>query len=181
MPYRDPEKHRAASRESMRRFRAKLPKPPKPLPEPSKWDLLTMVQDLKQPEQSDWVQAVHSDIAAAGLALDDAQALDVWKLYQPHRAEARRAERKAKEAARAAKREEEAREKAERAIKRCTFCWKAQSEVALMWGADRFPLICNECVAKAAKDMQAAKRTASNDAVEKRTGKHGKKRKQQKR
>jgi hypothetical protein len=68
MPYRDPEKHRAYAREAMRRHRAGLPKPPKPVPEPYPWEIEDMHRHLSQPEaeQPDWVKAVITDIEATG-------------------------------------------------------------------------------------------------------------------
>jgi hypothetical protein len=159
MPYRDPEKHRAYSREAMRRHRAGMPKPPKPVPEPSRFDLLMMRHELAQPEtdRPDWVKAVAAEIAAAGITdagstdvENDAQAAAAWKLFQPRYAEARRIERKAKDAERQARRDEEAQREAEHEAwlatvsKQCIICGELPSHnrVVVELGGRK---ICEHC------------------------------------
>jgi hypothetical protein len=63
-------------------------------------------------------------------------------------------------------RQRRAAEKAGRPFRRCAFCRKPQ---ARLWGTD--PFICDGCVAKAAKAMQAAKAKARTARRKRRTAK----------
>jgi ClpX C4-type zinc finger len=77
------------------------------------------------------------------------------KFQAEHKA-ALQAEREEEARKAAERRAERAAERAERAIKRCSFCRKAQSEIRALWGdEDRYQLICNECVALAVKAIGA--------------------------
>ena len=172
MPYRDPEKHRAYAREAMRRHRAK---PPKPVPEPYPWEIEDMHRHLSQPEaeQPDWVKAVITDIEATGKTdlRDEAQAIAAWKLFQPHQAEARRIDRRAKDAARAATREAEAREDAEHEAwlaterEKCSLCGEPPSpeRIVVELGHRK---VCEHCAAQVAAKAAAIR---ADDGTERET------------
>jgi len=160
MPHSDPDKHREASREAMRRYRERQrtgqqPQQPKERApregaEIRKIDRLTRVHESRVPK---WAKPVLD----AGIDLTT----EAGRLDAVRRCRAARAEHKAAlKVKREAKAKADAEWEAERKIKRCTFCRKPQSEVRLLGDVN---FICDGCVSLAAQEIGVEK-TISHEA-----------------
>lgn len=155
MPIRDDEARRAYFRDYMRERRAGK----KPLLR-ADWDTISRViaHWIKYPSRCkpEFAAKVLRQIESLDLKTEDGTK-EACRVYLTVRAE-HRAEQLKREREEKAKRAAEW--EAERRIKRCSFCNKPQGDVLRLWGDERgFPLICDQCLALASKDIAAAKPT----------------------